>query len=41
MAEPIVMPFGLWARTGLKNHELDEDPDPQEKGQFWGKGRPL
>jgi len=28
MAEPIVMPFGLWARTCPRNHELDGDRDP-------------
>jgi len=22
-AEPIVMPFGLWAQTGPRSHELD------------------
>ena len=26
-AEPIVMPFRWWARTGPKNHELDRHPD--------------
>jgi len=40
MAEPIVMPFGLWAQTGPRNHELDGDQIPHEKGQFWGKGAP-
>jgi len=38
-AEPIKMPFGMWARVGPHNHVLDEDPDPQGKGQFCvGKG---
>jgi len=27
-AEPIVMPFGLWAQNGPRNHELDGVPDP-------------
>jgi len=27
-AEPIVMPFELWAQTRPRNHELDGDPDP-------------
>jgi len=26
--EPIVMLFGLWARTGPRNRELDGDTDP-------------
>ena len=39
--EPIVMLFGLWARTGPKNHEFDGAQIPRDKGQFWGKGRPL
>jgi len=31
-AEPIVMPFGLWARqTGPRNHELDGVQIPHEK----------
>ena len=25
-AEPIEMPFGLWARMGRRNHVLDGDP---------------
>jgi len=25
-AAPIEMPFGLWARMGLRNHVLDEGP---------------
>jgi len=25
--EPIEMPFGLWARMGLRNHVLDGSPD--------------
>jgi len=25
-AEPIEMPFGLWARMGPMNHVLDGDP---------------
>jgi len=39
IAEPIVMQFGLWARSASRNHEIDRGPDPpHEKGQFWGKG---
>jgi len=34
MAEPIEMPFGLWSRMDPRNHVLDGDPDPPEKGQF-------
>ena len=40
-AEPNVMLFRLWARTGPSNHELHEGPDPHEKGQFLGKGSPT
>jgi len=32
------MPFGLWARTGPRNHELHGLQIPHDKGQFWGKG---
>jgi len=36
------MPFGLWAWTGPRNHELDGGPDsPWRRGNFWGKGCPL
>jgi len=39
-AEPIVMPFGLWAQTRPRSHELDGVQIPHKKGQFWGeKGR--
>jgi len=41
MAEPIEMPFGLWAPMGPKNRVLRGGSDPHGKGQFWGKGRPL
>jgi len=27
MAEPIEMPFGLWARMGRRNHLLDGGPE--------------
>jgi len=41
-AESIVMPFGLWDRTGPRNHELDGGPDPTvRRGNFLRKGRPL
>ena len=43
VAEPIEMPFGLWARACLGNHVLDGGPDPHGKGQFRGRkgGDPL
>ena len=28
-AEPIEMPFGLWAQMGLRNHVLDGGPEVQ------------
>jgi len=31
---PTEMPYGLWARIGLKNHVLDEVQVPHGKGQF-------
>jgi len=36
-AEPIVMPFGLWAQNCPRNRELDLDwvQIPHENGQFW------
>jgi len=40
-AELIVMPSGLWAQTGLRNHELAGAQIPREKGKFGGKGRLL
>jgi len=40
-AEPIVMPFGLWARTSSRNHELDGDPDPPREGTIFRKGSPI
>ena len=40
-AEPIVMPFGLSARSGSRNHELDGVKIPHEKGQLWEKGSPI
>jgi len=40
-AEPIEMPFGLWAQVGPKNHVLDGDTDlSMGRGNFWGKSRP-
>jgi len=33
----MVMPFGLWARTGPRNHKLDWVQILHGKGQFWGK----
>jgi len=40
-AEPVMMPFGLWTRTGPRNHKLDGVQIPHEKGQFLGKGSPI
>ena len=38
MAEPIVMPFGLWTQVGQRNHVLDGGPDsPMERGNFEGR----
>jgi len=40
-AEPIEMPFGLWARMGQSNYVLDWDKIPHGNGQFWEKGAPT
>jgi len=41
-AEPIEMPFGLWARLDSTNHVLDAVQIPVWKGAiFRGKGRPI
>jgi len=40
IAEPIEMPFRLWARMGPRNHELDGGPDPPRDGAILGKGSP-
>jgi len=41
-AEPIEMPFGLWARMGPRDHVLDGGPDPpMGRGNFRGKGAPI
>jgi len=41
-AEPIEMPFGVWAQMGPTNHVLDGVQIPHGKGQFWGaKGQPI
>ena len=38
-AEPIEMPFGLWARIGPGNHVLDGGSDlPMERGSFGERG---
>jgi len=37
----VVMPFGLLARSGSRNHELNGSPDPPWEGQLWGKGSPI
>jgi len=38
MAEPIEMPFGLWAWMSPRNHVLDGVQILHGNGQFWGKG---
>jgi len=40
-AEPIEIPFGLWAGMGPRNHVLHGDQIPRGKGQFWWKGSPI
>ena len=44
-AEPIEMPFELWARMGSRNHVLDGSQDPpMGKANFFfggGRGGPL
>jgi len=37
----MVMPFGLWARTGPRNYKLDGVQIPTWKRAIWGKGAPL
>ena len=37
MAEPIEMPFGFWARMGLRNRVLDGGLDPPWEGAILGK----
>ena len=40
-AEPIDMPFGLWARVSSRNHVLDGGPDrPMRRAIFRGKDMP-
>jgi len=41
MAEPIDIPFGLWARMGPRNRVLHGVQIPHGKGQFWGKWAPI
>jgi len=36
MAEPTVMPFGLWTRVGPRNSVLDRGPDPPWEGAILG-----
>jgi len=40
-AEPIEMPFRLWARMGPRNHTLEGGSDSHKKGQFLGKVVPT
>jgi len=41
MAKQVVMPFGLWARTGQRTMNKMEVYVHHEMGCFQGKGRPL
>jgi len=36
-AEPVQMPFGLWAQTGPRNRVLDAGPDPPREGAILGE----
>jgi len=36
-AEPIMMPFGLWARIGPRSHELNWGPDPPCEQAIFGE----
>ena len=38
-AEPIKMPFGMWAWVGLRNHILDGGLDPPMKRGNFGVGK--
>jgi len=40
-AEPMVMTFGLWVLTGLRNHKLDGGPDPPTGRGILGKRAPI
>jgi len=42
-AEPIEMPYGLWARVGPRNYVLDgvHIPCPREDAIFRGKEQPI
>jgi len=41
-AEPIEMPFGLWAWMSPRNHVLDGAPDiPMGRGNFGERGAPI
>jgi len=40
-AESTVMPFGLWAWTGPRNHKLNQGPGPPREGAILGERRPL
>jgi len=41
MAEPIEMPFGLWARMGPRSRVLDGVQIAHEKEHFWEKASPI
>jgi len=38
MAEPIEMPFGLWAQVGPRNRVLHGGPDPLWEGAILEEG---
>jgi len=42
-AEPIEMPFDMWAQVGPSNHVLDGDSVPPGEGAVleWGRSRPI
>jgi len=40
-AEPIEMPFGMWVRSGSRNHKLHGVQIHPREGQVWRKGSPI
>ena len=41
IAEPIVMQFGLWARSASRNHEMNGGPNLPREWAILGKGSPT
>ena len=41
VAEPIVMPFGVWTRVGPRNYVLDWIQIPTQEGGFKGEKGPA